>query len=257
MIVDGDPRQRRDRSGRHGQADGRAQAAPGRQGRHGRGLGDREAPPRQQLIAPRRASRGILFVRWPASRRFHRRPARAHRHRRGDRRARAAQAPGQGIRVALPFHDERSASFTVSPTKQFYRCFRLRRTRHRDLLPDELRPPRVPRRGRRTRQARRHGSAARHAPAQRRRRHARVVRRARCCCKFFRKHLASDKAKAYVERREIAPEIAERYASATRPTASTPARRARHRCAACSCSSAPACSRRTTRATSTTSSATA
>ena len=37
--------------------------------------------------------------------------------------ARAAQAPGQGIRGALPFHDERSASFTVSPTKQFYHCF--------------------------------------------------------------------------------------------------------------------------------------
>ena len=41
--------QRRHRSGRHGQADGRAQAAPGRQGRHGRGLGDRQAPPRRRL----------------------------------------------------------------------------------------------------------------------------------------------------------------------------------------------------------------
>ena len=87
-----------------------------------------EAPPRRRLIARTGASRstprGILSTDGPHPRRLHRRPARAHRHRRGDRRARAAEAPGQGILGALPVPRRALAvSFTVSPTKQFYHCF--------------------------------------------------------------------------------------------------------------------------------------
>jgi uncharacterized protein YqeY len=149
----------------------------------------------------------------PHPRRFHRRPARAHRHRRGDRARVPLKRQGKEFAARCPFHDERSASFTVSPTKQFYHCFGCQRARHRDLVPDELRPPRIPRRGRRTRQARRHGSAARHAPAQRRRRHARPVRRARRRGEVLPQAPGRQRqGAAYVERRGVAPEIAERYA---------------------------------------------
>jgi len=119
---------------------------------------------------------------------------------------------GKEFAARCPFHDERSASFTVSPTKQFYHCFgcgahgtaisflmNYDRLEFLDAV-DELAKRvgmEVPRD---TRQRNESGDthdlfAALDAAA-----------------KFFRKHLVgSDKAKAYVERRGIAPEIAERY----------------------------------------------
>lgn len=120
---------------------------------------------------------------------------------------------GREYAARCPFHDERSPSFTVSPTKQFYHCFgcgahgtAISFLMHYDRLEfldavEEL--------------ARRAGmevpreTRTRHEDGEIRELYAALEAAAR----FFRRQLAlSDKARAYVERRGIAPEIAERYA---------------------------------------------
>jgi DNA primase len=49
--------------------------------------------------------------------------AASRRYRRPDRCPCSAQEGGRQLRRLLPFHNEKSPSFTVSPTKQFYHCF--------------------------------------------------------------------------------------------------------------------------------------
>lgn len=129
----------------------------------------------------------------------------------------AARVPlkrqGKEFAARCPFHDERSASFTVSPTKQFYHCFgcgahgtaisflmNYDRLEFLDAV-DEL--------------AKRVGMEV---PRDTRQRNEDsdthdLFGALEAAAKFFRKHLASsEKAQAYVERRNIAPEIVERYA---------------------------------------------
>ena len=166
---------------------------------------------------------------------------------------------GKEFASRCPFHDERSPSFTVSPTKQFYHCFgcgahgtaisflmNYDRLEFLDAV-DELAKRvgmEVPRDTQQTQRKPRHAATCSPRSTPRR--------------SSSSKHLAgSDKAKAYVEQRGIdAGDRRALTASATRPTASTRcATRSAPTSAACSCSNAAACSRRTTRATSTTSSA--
>ena len=197
----------------------------------------------------------------PHPRRLHRRPARALRHRRGDRRARAAEAPGQGIFGALPVPRRALADLHGVADQAVLPLLRLRRARHRDLVPDELRPARVPRCGRRTRQARRHGSAARHAAAQRQSATpATSTRAVDAAAKFFRKQLGGQRRRrrptstAATSSAAIREQFHDRLRARRLQRA---ARCARHRRAPdVRCSNAPACSRRTSAATSTTSSAT-
>ena len=83
---------------------------------------------------------------------------------------------------------------------------RLRRARHRDHVPDELRPPGVPRRGRGAGQARRHGGAARDAQAATRTSESRdALRRARGRGEILpaASWRSSAKARAYLERRGV------------------------------------------------------
>ena len=120
---------------------------------------------------------------------------------------------GKEYAARCPFHDERSASFTVSPTKQFYHCFgcgahgtaisflmNYDRLEFLDAV-DEL--------------AKRVGMEI---PRDTQQRNANPETRdlygaMEAASAFFRTQLAnSDKARAYVERRGIAPEIVERYA---------------------------------------------
>jgi DNA primase len=120
---------------------------------------------------------------------------------------------GKEYAARCPFHDERSASFTVSPTKQFYHCFgcgahgtaisflmNFDRLEFLDAV-DELAKRvgmEVPRDTRQNNEdsGTRDLYAALDAAAQ-----------------FFRKQLAgSDKARDYVARRGIDPAIVERYA---------------------------------------------
>ena len=120
---------------------------------------------------------------------------------------------GKEYAARCPFHDERSASFTVSPTKQFYHCFgcgahgtaisfliNYDRLEFLDAV-DEL--------------AKRVGMEI---PRDTQQRNANPETRdlyaaMEAASTFFRSHLAnSDKARAYVERRGIAPEIIERFA---------------------------------------------
>ncbi|MEO5566017.1 MAG: DNA primase [Luteimonas sp.] len=120
---------------------------------------------------------------------------------------------GKEFAARCPFHDERSASFTVSPTKQFYHCFgcgahgtaisfmmNFDRLEFLDAV-DELAKRvgmEVPRDTSQTHEdtSSRDLYAALEAAAQ-----------------FFRKQLVgSDKARSYVTRREIDPAIVERYA---------------------------------------------
>ncbi|KGQ18322.1 DNA primase [Lysobacter dokdonensis DS-58] len=128
----------------------------------------------------------------------------------------AARVPlkrqGKEFASRCPFHDERSASFTVSPTKQFYHCFgcgahgtaisflmNYDRLEFLDAV-DEL--------------AKRVGMEIPRDTRQKNENHdtTDLFAALDAAAKFFRKHLAgSDKARAYVEKRGIAPEIAERY----------------------------------------------
>jgi DNA primase len=120
---------------------------------------------------------------------------------------------GKEYAARCPFHDERSASFTVSPTKQFYHCFgcgahgtaisflmNFDRLEFLDAV-DEL--------------ARRAGVEV---PRDTRQKNEDTGTRdlysaLDAAARFFRQQLAgSDKARAYVGKRGIAPEIAERYA---------------------------------------------
>jgi DNA primase len=120
---------------------------------------------------------------------------------------------GKEYAARCPFHDERSASFTVSPTKQFYHCFgcgahgtaisflmQYDRLEFLDAV-DEL--------------AKRVGMEV---PRDTQQRNANPDTRdlygaMEAAAGFFRDQLArSDKARAYVEQRGIAPAIVERYA---------------------------------------------
>ncbi|HTL13612.1 MAG TPA: DNA primase [Thermomonas sp.] len=120
---------------------------------------------------------------------------------------------GKEYAARCPFHDERSASFTVSPTKQFYHCFgcgahgtaisflmQYDRLEFLDAV-DEL--------------AKRVGMEV---PRDTQQRNANPDTRdlygaMEAAAGFFRDQLArSDKARAYVEKRGIAAEIVERYA---------------------------------------------
>ena len=120
---------------------------------------------------------------------------------------------GKEYASRCPFHDERSASFTVSPTKQFYHCFgcgahgtaisflmNYDRLEFLDAV-DEL--------------ARRVGMEI---PRDTQQRNANPETRdlygaMEAASTFFRDQLAnSDKARAYVDKRGIAKDIVERYA---------------------------------------------
>jgi DNA primase len=120
---------------------------------------------------------------------------------------------GKEYAARCPFHDERSASFTVSPTKQFYHCFgcgahgtaisflmQYDRLEFLDAV-DEL--------------AKRVGMEV---PRDTQQRNANPETRdlygaMEAAATFFRTQLArSDKARGYVEQRGIAAEIVERYA---------------------------------------------
>ena len=141
---------------------------------------------------------------------------------------------GKEYASRCPFHDERSASFTVSPTKQFYHCFgcgahgtaisflmNYDRLEFLDAV-DEL--------------ARRVGMEI---PRDTQQRNADPETRdlygaMEAANTFFRTELSrSDKARAYVDKRGIATEIVERYAigyapdgfSALRDTLGTDPRR--------------------------------
>ena len=113
----------------------------------------------------------------PHPRRLHRRTARPDGYRRGGGRARAAEAPGQGILGLLPVPRRALALVHGVADQAVLPLLRLRRARHRAVVPDELRPPRVPRCGGRTCPPQRHGSAARDAAAQREQRYPRPVQR--------------------------------------------------------------------------------
>jgi DNA primase len=120
---------------------------------------------------------------------------------------------GKEYAARCPFHDERSASFTVSPTKQFYHCFgcgahgtaisflmNYERLEFLDAV-DEL-AKRVGMEVPRDTQARNENSDSRDLYAA-----------VDAAAKFFQKQLAaSDKARVYVERRGIDAGIVERYA---------------------------------------------
>lgn len=141
---------------------------------------------------------------------------------------------GKEYASRCPFHDERSASFTVSPTKQFYHCFgcgahgtaisflmNYDRLEFLDAV-DEL--------------AKRVGLEV---PRDTQQRNANPETRdlygaMEAASTFFQRQLAgSDKARAYVDKRGIPPQIVERYAigyapdgfSALRDTLGTDPRR--------------------------------
>ena len=120
---------------------------------------------------------------------------------------------GKEYAARCPFHDERSASFTVSPTKQFYHCFgcgahgtaisflmNYDRLEFLDAV-DEL-ARRVGMEVPRDTQQRNEDSGTRDLYAA-----------LEAAAQFFRRQLAgSDKARAYVDKRNIDPAIVERYA---------------------------------------------
>ncbi|MCI4569405.1 DNA primase [Lysobacter sp. CFH 32150] len=119
---------------------------------------------------------------------------------------------GKEYAARCPFHDERSASFTVSPTKQFYHCFgcgahgtaisflmNYDRLEFLDAVEELAKRAgmEVPRDTR----VRNEDSDTRD-----------IYGALEAAAKFFQKHLAgSDKARAYVARRNIDDDIVARY----------------------------------------------
>ncbi len=120
---------------------------------------------------------------------------------------------GKEYAARCPFHDERSASFTVSPTKQFYHCFGC--GAHGTALSFLMQYDRLEFLDAVEELAKRVGLEVPRDTAQR---NANPDTRdlygaMEAASGFFRDQLArSDKARAYVQARGIAPEIVERYA---------------------------------------------
>ena len=120
---------------------------------------------------------------------------------------------GKEYAARCPFHDERSASFTVSPTKQFYHCFGC--GAHGTAISFLMQYDRLEFLDAVEELARRVGLEVPRDTAQR---NANPETRdlygaMEAAATFFRTQLArSDKARAYVEKRGIAAEIVERYA---------------------------------------------
>ena len=120
---------------------------------------------------------------------------------------------GKEYAARCPFHDERSASFTVSPTKQFYHCFGCQahgtaisflmnydRLEFLDAV-DEL-AKRVGMEVPRDTRVRNEDSDSRE-----------LYLAVDAAATFFQKQLAgSDKARAYIDKRNINADIVERYA---------------------------------------------
>ncbi|TLX21150.1 DNA primase [Thermomonas fusca] len=120
---------------------------------------------------------------------------------------------GKEYAARCPFHDERSASFTVSPTKQFYHCFGC--GAHGTAISFLIQYDRLEFLDAVEELARRVGLEVPRDTAQR---NANPETRdlygaMEAASTFFRTQLArSDKARAYVDKRGIAAEIVERYA---------------------------------------------
>ncbi|MFN3703799.1 DNA primase [Thermomonas sp.] len=120
---------------------------------------------------------------------------------------------GKEYAARCPFHDERSASFTVSPTKQFYHCFGC--GAHGTAISFLMQYDRLEFLDAVEELARRVGLEVPRDTAQR---NANPETRdlygaMEAASTFFRTQLArSDKARAYVEKRGITPDIVERFA---------------------------------------------
>ncbi len=119
---------------------------------------------------------------------------------------------GKEYAARCPFHDERSASFTVSPNKQFYHCFGC--GAHGSAISFLMQYDRLEFLDAVEELARRVGAEVPRDTAQR---NANPETRdlygaMEAASTFFRTQLTrSDKARAYVEQRGIAPEIVDRY----------------------------------------------
>ncbi|QNN45745.1 DNA primase [Thermomonas brevis] len=119
---------------------------------------------------------------------------------------------GKEYAARCPFHDERSASFTVSPTKQFYHCFGC--GAHGTAISFLMQYDRLEFLDAVEELARRVGMEV---PRDTQQRNANPETRdlygaMEAASTFFRTQLTrSDKARAYVDKRGIAAEIVERY----------------------------------------------
>jgi len=120
---------------------------------------------------------------------------------------------GKEYAARCPFHDERSASFTVSPTKQFYHCFGC--SAHGTAISFLMQYDRLEFLDAVDELAKRVGmeiprdTVVRNQDSDSRELYAAVD----AAAKFFQKQLlASDKARAYIAGREISDDIVERYA---------------------------------------------
>ena len=120
---------------------------------------------------------------------------------------------GKEYAARCPFHDERTASFTVSPAKQFYHCFGC--GAHGTAISFLMQYDRLEFLDAVEELAKRAGMEV---PRDTRQRAANpdvqdLYAVLAAAAEFFRTSLArSDKAAAYVKKRAIAPEIAARYA---------------------------------------------
>ena len=120
---------------------------------------------------------------------------------------------GKEYAARCPFHDERSASFTVSPTKQFYHCFGC--SAHGTAISFLMQYDRLEFLDAVDELAKRVGmeiprdTVVRNQDSDSRELYAAVD----AAAQFFQKQLlASDKARAYITGRQISDDIVERYA---------------------------------------------
>jgi len=120
---------------------------------------------------------------------------------------------GKEYAARCPFHDERSASFTVSPTKQFYHCFGC--SAHGTAISFLMQYDRLEFLDAVDELAKRVGmeiprdTVVRNQDSDSRELYAAVD----AAAKFFQKQLlASDKARTYIAGRQISDDIVERYA---------------------------------------------